>query len=215
MKKIIYLLSLLFSIILVSTVYAQSDPYDDWDLGYMFVNSRSGLRMRNSPSLDGEIITVLQYGKEVIIDKKTAIRASIDGIDDYWYKTDTDEDGWVFGGYLTDKFIDNPIIGGWRLVPKSQYFWMFKSDNTFSTGLKETSSVFWGKYRIEGTVLTLITTGFGMKGDFEGSEYITERLNIKFLDSDNIIISNFSEDSYEMLEFGRREMRLKRNNSMY
>lgn len=78
-------------------------------VSWLYVNSKEGLRVRESDSLSGEKITKVPYGMKV---KPVAVgkKATIDDIDDYWveiliprylWKGTEPEYGWVFGGYLT------------------------------------------------------------------------------------------------------------------
>lgn len=74
------------------------------ELNIYAVNSFEGLRVRSTPSVEGEKIGLLEYQETVeciSIEKENIV---LDGISSSWYKVksiDKDLEGYVFGGYLT------------------------------------------------------------------------------------------------------------------
>jgi len=68
----------------------------------MFVNAPSGLRVRSSPSLQGDVIGVLSDLLEVAMLAAQEYSVNIDGITDRWTLIEADDiQGWVFGGFLS------------------------------------------------------------------------------------------------------------------
>ncbi|MDR0456276.1 MAG: SH3 domain-containing protein [Treponema sp.] len=85
----------------------------------MFVNSPEGLRIRDTPSLDGNRIGLLEDQERVFVIKKDLTSITIDGMTAQWTFVQTEHiQGWVFGGYLSqnsrhpaaDKFISIDAI---------------------------------------------------------------------------------------------------------
>jgi hypothetical protein len=74
----------------------------------MYVNAPEGLRVRNSPGLDGDRIALLENLTEVLIIEEDENNVNIDGINGKWTFIEADNiRGWVFGGYLSTEFIEN------------------------------------------------------------------------------------------------------------
>jgi hypothetical protein len=93
----------------------------------MYVNSPEGLRVRNSPGLDGDRIGLLENLVEVNILKEEQETVTIDGIIGKWtFIKINNIEGWVFGGYL----INNPIFGLWECLPTGNE-WDFNMDMSF------------------------------------------------------------------------------------
>ena len=87
----------------------------------MYANAQSGLRGRAEPSIDSIRIVTYQYGAEIQILERSSTPVTIDGITDYWYKTNAGltfegkyyEHSWVFGGYLSENSITQGTKAGW------------------------------------------------------------------------------------------------------
>ncbi|OQX90459.1 MAG: hypothetical protein B6D57_03025 [Candidatus Coatesbacteria bacterium 4484_99] len=64
--------------------------------------SAGPLNLRSQPSLDGKIITVLGKDMPVKVLEKSDTQDTIDNITAPWYRvrTETGDEGWVFGGYI-------------------------------------------------------------------------------------------------------------------
>lgn len=96
-KRIIAFFIIFFvSILFISAKSISTDFYA--------VNSFEGLRVRNKPSLQAEKIGLLKYQETVRCIKIEKESVTIDGIKSNWYKvksTETNLEGYVFGGYLT------------------------------------------------------------------------------------------------------------------
>ena len=79
----------------------------------MYVNATEGLRVRNSPSSDGEKVGLLKHNTQVIITKEDINTVNIGGVEGKWVYITTPVEGWVFDGFLVDfekikeEFIDN------------------------------------------------------------------------------------------------------------
>ena len=73
----------------------------------MYVSAKNGLRIRDRPGLQGNIIGVLEYKNQVTIYERGNEQFEIDGLSNYWYLIQrNDVNGWVFGGYLYDTLED-------------------------------------------------------------------------------------------------------------
>jgi len=94
----------------------------------MFVNAPSGLRVRDSSSIDGEIIGVLDNLTEVLAVKQERETITIDGVTGNWTFVSLNAiQGWVFGGFLTPQPVirfpitfEGPTIGVYPVQIESQ-----------------------------------------------------------------------------------------------
>jgi len=68
----------------------------------MFVNATAGLRVRDTPGLDGERIGALEFGMEVLVTKEYGNTVDIDGVEGKWVYLQSPIAGWVFDGYLVN-----------------------------------------------------------------------------------------------------------------
>lgn len=88
-------------------------PDVDIELKYYRINSPEGLRVRESPSLDSEIINKYPDNYPVGVSKIDKHIVEIDGIKSYWVEVHHNNDpyGWVFGGYLkpVEKFPEDSL----------------------------------------------------------------------------------------------------------
>jgi len=118
MRKIIYLFVFL-SVFLSSCAKKQEVEYGDNEYSQdsiniptvqnlqesniaMYVNSPEGLRVRNSPNMNGDRIAVLDDLTVVNVIMQNEENINIDGINGKWtYIESEDIRGWVFGGYLS------------------------------------------------------------------------------------------------------------------
>jgi len=80
----------------------------------MYVSAPLGLRVRNSPGLDGEVIGTLDSGTEVIITYSDNNIMNIDGIEGRWVYIKLPIRGWVFGGFLIDDAIASNNINSFE-----------------------------------------------------------------------------------------------------
>ena len=143
MKKLLFLTFILFPTLL----FCQQYEIIGID---MFVAATSGIRVRELPSLDSRIVTVIEYGQRIQIDGRTLQKDTIDGINDYWYMFYKGNDKrWVFGGYLTDRFDSKPIVGFWAEENNIRIGWIFTIDGNFRTGLKDSGHGEWGTYELD------------------------------------------------------------------
>ncbi|MCE9598065.1 MAG: SH3 domain-containing protein [Spirochaetia bacterium] len=75
-----------------------------------FVAASDGLRMRATPTLNGEKITTIGNGAKVKILEEGEI-FEVDGLKSNWYKIEfAGKEGWAFGGYLTRPTMDSDPI---------------------------------------------------------------------------------------------------------
>lgn len=111
-KKLIkYMMSIMFLILLATCVTAivciKTEAKD------MFVNSESGLRLREKPSEDADVILTLKYGDKV----KTKLKTF--GENNEWVRVRFDgQRGYVHGEYLQE---DDPLegmtyLGSWHIT---------------------------------------------------------------------------------------------------
>lgn len=96
----------------------------------LFVSADDGLRVRESPSVNSRVIKVIQYGEFIDCMERTDTKDTVDGIDDFWYKT-FDHGGWVFGGYLTERLESEPLLGRWRVENNPPIGWWFSKNGHF------------------------------------------------------------------------------------
>lgn len=82
---------------------AESIGYTEISQKSMRVTASNGLRIRSEPSLEGDILGILSYGEEIIVNKKSVNIETIGGNKDYWYGI-RNRNGWVFGGFLSEVF---------------------------------------------------------------------------------------------------------------
>jgi len=79
----------------------------------MYVNALEGLRVRNSPGLDGDRIALLDFKTEVVAKIEDENSVIIDGIEGKWTFIEfNDIKGWVFGGYLSLSYLEYRIMDG-------------------------------------------------------------------------------------------------------
>jgi len=90
----------------------------------MYVNTSSGLNVRNIPSTEGERIGILNNYTEIniIIEEDNVV--NINGTNGKWVFINSPIEGWIFNGFLTDKIsenisqsqnkINNLFIGSWQ-----------------------------------------------------------------------------------------------------
>jgi hypothetical protein len=102
----------------------------------MYVNAADGLRVRNSPSSDGERIGLLNDLTEVTITKEDNNTVNIGGTDGKWVYITEPIEGWIFDGFLADeehhkkriaaieaseRRIKEKIIGNWTIIEITPY----------------------------------------------------------------------------------------------
>ncbi len=70
---------------------------------YSYVAALSGMNMRSTPDLKGDIIQLVKYNDKVEIQEKTGIKLEVEGIEGEWVKVKNQtQEGYVFGGFLLD-----------------------------------------------------------------------------------------------------------------
>jgi len=63
----------------------------------------SGLKLRVSPGLDSEVLTVIPYGESVQLLEKTELHESIEWMSGHWVKVQYGiESGYIFDGFISD-----------------------------------------------------------------------------------------------------------------
>jgi uncharacterized repeat protein (TIGR02543 family) len=142
------------------TLYAKWILPEDLFPRIMYVTSKEGLNQRKEPSLNSEKDDVVfLFGAGLIIVERGE-KAVIDGISDYWYKTNHYEGRWVFGGYLSEEFpADLPaIVGNWNVEGDDRQMYFFSSDHNYWEGYKSTDIGIGGTWSLEGNTLTLAQT---------------------------------------------------------
>jgi len=92
----------------------------------VYVVSFDGLYLRSNYGITGTIIMLLPHNTELTVLERSEEKETIDNINDYWYKVDTGkETGWVFGGYLFHKPVNEKIknIEIAKMVAEVGRFW--------------------------------------------------------------------------------------------
>jgi hypothetical protein len=100
MKRVIILLIFQLTVIhLFGQISYQRHPSSQ-----RYVNTDSGLRLRNEPSFDGIMLTTIPYNGMVILYGEYSNEVIIDNIRGRWAKVFFENlIGWVFDGYLSDR----------------------------------------------------------------------------------------------------------------
>jgi hypothetical protein len=77
------------------------------------VTAEEGLRMRDKPTLDGEVVCVIPFEDSVILLEEKGEEATISGKIGRWSLVQwNDKKGWVFGGFLTESITGTITVGG-------------------------------------------------------------------------------------------------------
>jgi len=114
---------------------------------HLYVSAPDGLRGRAEPNLNSKVVKVLKYAERIDTDRRTKEKYTINGITDYWYR---DTHGlWLFGGYLADRFENEPIIGFWAEENNLRLGWFFYPDGIVGTGLKDAGHWRGGPYKLD------------------------------------------------------------------
>lgn len=99
-----------------------------------WIDSPDGLKLRDAPGLDGNMITVIPGNARVTLMREQGEELSIDGRSGVWSKVNWQEQaGWVFGGYLRD--IENKF--GIRLSSYPYYAEQQRNTKSSSTEILE------------------------------------------------------------------------------
>jgi hypothetical protein len=123
----------------------------------MYVNSIEGLRIRTEPAINSSILGTFLYGESIVIEEKTSMTITIDGITDYWYKLHFGK-GWVFGGYLSENLPSNAltILGYWEVEPNRIHMYYFSPTYDYKIGRKESEWFEIGKWELKENILTFV-----------------------------------------------------------
>jgi len=153
----------------------------------MYVVSKDGLRERSEASINSNIIKVIPYGEVITVYAKTDYTENIDEIIDYWYSTNSENDSWVFGGYISKNLPPdvNILLGLWENINNERNIFEFKSDQIFKNTLKYSSIGLWGTWVLNGENIIVNITQGGDDTDFAVFNEIIE-INLIIIDSDNI-----------------------------
>jgi hypothetical protein len=165
------------------------DKYENCSI-HLYVSAPDGLRGRAEPNLNSKVIKVLKYGERVDIDRRTKEKYTINGITDYWYY-DT-HSLWLFGGYLTDRLENEPIVGFWAEEGALRRGWEFYPTGIAGTGLKDAGHWSGGPYKLDkNNNLSIEFSQY--RGDELYKFIVTGR--IEFINNDKIrlIINNETE----------------------
>ncbi len=89
----------------VFSAYLMDEPMEIHTAkGIAYITAESGLRMRETPGLDGEVIIKIPYEAKVETLSETGETFTVEGIEGKWTKVKWNEySGWVFGGYLGNR----------------------------------------------------------------------------------------------------------------
>jgi hypothetical protein len=159
----------------------------------LFVSADAGLRVRESPSVNSRVIKVIQYGEFIDCMERTDTKDTVDGIDDFWYKTFY-HGGWVFGGYLTERLESEPLLGRWRVENNPPYGWLFSKDGHFTNPPLGPS----GGGVIEGTFEkndSGVLLHFDYSANYEPERHIyTQQATVDFVNIDRISLRLDNEE---------------------
>jgi hypothetical protein len=174
--------------------YNNMNIYNEFISKTMYVNSKEGLRKRDEPSVNGNVLGTLSYGEKVIIDKISKITDTIDNITDYWYGIENDNDTWIFGGYLSEIFPNDAfdILGMWESKSYSREVIEFKSNYEYGDFYKESSMGVWGTYEINENKINVHLTQGGDDHDFATLDIIVEII-FTIIDNNNVVLK-FSDN---------------------
>ena len=101
----------------------------------MFVSASNGLEVRESPSLNSSLLSIIPYGEDVWVNSRTTNRYTINGKNDYWYEImpeHVEDNRWVFGGALIESFESEPFVGFWTVEGDRYFRWIFRIDESFT-----------------------------------------------------------------------------------
>jgi hypothetical protein len=182
----------------ITNIFSQDFPK------VMYVNAIDGLHQWSFPQLSSEKTgTSLLYGERIVVYERSDY-VTIDGITDYWYKTDRRIEGsntgsfsWVFGGYLSDEMPINVeyVLGYWNTDMDNRNFWLFTPYNRFSSARKGGTDIgFFGNWTLSGNILTLDVI------PVETMSYTAEKIIIEItvIDKDNILFT-YEDNTIERL----------------
>ena len=177
--------------------------YDNILPRIMFVTASNGLRIRSTPTLEGDIIGVSLFGQRLIFDGKTENMVTIDEITDFWYKI-RNKDEWLFGGYLSEEFPSEAfvLLGWWDNRRFQQHIVTIEPNYEFTSGFKESEIVLWGTWELDNEILVVNTVfveiiGLGTEGLVYHEE--TEYWKFRIIDKNNIIIERPNNVIWELI----------------
>jgi len=131
----------------------------------MYVSASEGLRVRDTPNLDGEKIALLDYLTEVTVEREDKDIISISGVDGKWtFVKSGNIEGWVFGGYLSsykpsqETANETSLIGTW--IRYSNVFYL-SEDGFFYEIMLESSSTGSGTWKTNDDKLIITITHRG------------------------------------------------------
>jgi len=168
----------------------------------MYVNAADGLRVRNSPSSDGERIGLLNNLTEVTVTKEDNNTVNIGGTDGKWVYITEPIEGWVFNGFLSTDIntndIRNKIIGNWIYY---EVFCTFSNNGNFDRGVLESSSFESGYWELkENKIIINITHKGEDNGEWDVNK--KEEYTYSFIDDDTIILTNNASKN-TFIKFGK------------
>ena len=208
-KRKLCLLYCIFIMPLINVYAAEIFP------SIMYVNSKEGLNYRDAPSVSGKKLGTLLHGTVVRIYGRSKSRETIDGITDYWYRSEGDYidettrryvtySYWVFGGYLSTTMPEGvpSVLGRWNSDRGSNQYWIF-THNEVSAGRKETDSGFTGPWTLFGDKLTIISAPImwewlDPEKKLPPVPYKTLEITVTVINRDKLIF-DFSDGTREVL----------------
>jgi len=94
-----------YKIMLIALLFTNYNSFSQNQLNasVLFVNTKSGLKLRENPSIKGVVINIVKYGESVeLIDAEKEVTETIDHVNGKWVKVKfKDEIGFMFDGYLS------------------------------------------------------------------------------------------------------------------
>ena len=178
----------------------------------LYVNAADGLRRRAEPSTNSITIGTYLHGERIQVLERSNLPVTINGITDYWYKTNAKfsfgntfyDFSWVFGGYLSENLpLDVPVIlGKWDDKQSSwPYRYYFSPDNRYAQGALETGGDFYGTWDLNGNTITLVRSRSDTGYDLDENQrvYETVYVHLIVIDRDNIDL-RFQDDTIVRLK---------------
>jgi hypothetical protein len=181
----------------------------------MYVNLRSGIKGYAEPSENSSVIRTLLHGQRIVIDERTEQLYTIDGITNYWYRTNFWDEArawsfadrfWLFGAYLSENLpIDvYTFLGKWHYRDDAVSEWdcefithyNFYTDGSYRRdGRMHILNI--GTWIIDGNIITIQSHSHG---GFEwNEEYEILNLQILIIDSNNINLLWFDGNISELV----------------
>ena len=173
-----------------------------------YVAAKDGLVIRDAPSRSSNRLGALLYGARVVVEERSEIAETINGITAHWYKSNGVNgvlgdgwfisDFWLFGGFLSPAMPEDvsPLLGRWDTDRGERDTRIFYPNNTGGFGWRE-AHTWWFDWTFVEDKLTLT---WRPEEIFEGmsEERIITKITVTVIDRDRILFV-FDDGSQEVL----------------